>query len=124
MLPRQPPLRVPHSMILLDMIMVRRKYEGAVPLQPHHQDAQPRRVPRRVEERHALEEVDLLVGEGLPVELVEVEVVGEVEGRVGAGGGGLAGVLELFLVDVDCAGSVAALRGEGRRRLGAGLASA
>lgn len=103
MFSRKPTLRVAHSVILFDVVVIRRKDEGAVLLQIDHHDAEPGRMARRVEQSETLEKVYLFVGKGFPIQLIQCEIIRQIQSRVSSGGRSPARVFELLFVYVNYA---------------------
>ena len=83
-IPRQPPMRMAQLIILLDMKLICREDEGSILLQIHLQDAQSGRMARRMMNGYPLEEIEMVVGESLPIQLLEIQVVSEVDPQVRA----------------------------------------
>lgn len=98
---RQPAMRVAELVVLLDVELVRRPDEGAVLLEVDLHDHQPRRVARRVVQRDALRQVEVVVVERRPLQLLQVHVVRQIHAQVRPRGHSPACVLELLLVHVD-----------------------
>jgi hypothetical protein len=102
MIPGKPALGMLGLVVFFDVILVRGEDECAVPLEVDLHDAQAWRVPGGVVEGDALRELEVGVGEGLPVECGQIHVGGEIDAEVCARGDAPAGVLEFGFVDVDC----------------------
>lgn len=101
MISSQPTLRNTWLIILHNMRMVTDEQESSIVLQVQLQSNQPIGVTGEVVKRDTLGEINSAIVEGLPVELVNAEVVREVYASIGTGCTGEEGRFEFTFVNPD-----------------------
>lgn len=87
--------------VLCNMELIGCPDEGSVVFEIDLHDAQTGSVSGREVESDALAKVKVVIGEGVPVQLVQSHVAREVDTKVSPRGDRPASVLEFFLVDVN-----------------------
>lgn len=99
--PHQRPLRSPILVVLLHVEQIPRQHHGALFLQVQLHDEGAVRVARTAVQGDARPGRERLLREGAPLQGVDAEVVGDVEGGLDASRAGPEGVFEFRLVDPD-----------------------
>ena len=101
MVASQPTMRMTQLIVLGDVILIRGKDEGTVILEIDLHDTKTRGVARRVMQSYALVEIEVRLGERLPIEFFEVKVMSQIDTKIGLGGDGPTSMLEFLLVHIN-----------------------
>lgn len=101
MIPRQPTVRMTQRIILRDVELIARPDERPILFQIDLHDNQPGAMSRTEMQRDTLEQIQMVIVKGRPIQFFEVHVIRLVDAEVGLCGDGPARVLELCFVYVD-----------------------
>ena len=101
MISGQPPMGVTQLIILRDMELIGRPDPRArlFEIDLHHD--QPRCMSWRVVQRDTLEQIHMLLMKGIPFQLGQIHVSGEIDSQIGTRGNRPARVLEFLFMHVD-----------------------